>query len=80
MNKEQAIKRARELHELNKLEGEDVRGATRRWVETMDDRTQPGPIRDRLVWVIEFGGDGGATFDVYIDDATGDLLRKEGYA
>jgi hypothetical protein len=80
VNKEQAIARAKMLHQSDPMLGEDVRGVTRRWVEHTDDRSRPGPVRDRLVWVVEFGGDSGATFDVYIDDVTGDLLREEGYS
>ena len=65
--------------ELGPLE-EDVRGITRRWVEHIEDRSRPGAVRDRLVWVVEFGGDSGATFDVYVDDLTGEVIRKEGYS
>lgn len=78
--REQAIARAKELHEVDPMAGEEARAATRRWVELTEDRSRPGPLRDTLCWVVEFGGDDGATYDVYLEDATGKLMRKEGYA
>ena len=80
MNRAEAIARAKALHPLDESVGEDAHGATRRWVEVMDDPTRPGPIRDTLCWVVEFSGDDGATADVYVEDASGKLLKKEAYA
>ena len=80
MTRKEAIARAKELHEANPLLGEEPKGITRRWVELVEDRTQPGPIRDALCWVVEFCGDEGATADLYIEDATGALVRKETYS
>ena len=80
MNRKQAMARAKELHRCDPREGEEARAATRRWIEIMADPSKPGPIRDTLCWVVEFGGDSGATYDVVIADATGELLREEGYA
>ena len=80
MTRDQAIERAKQLHACEPMEGEEAREVTRRWVELMDDPTRPGPIRDTLCWVVEFGGDSGATCDVTIEDATGNLVRLEAYA
>ncbi len=80
MTRSQAMARAKELHAVDPMLGEDAREATRRWVEVSEDRTKPGPVRDMLCWVVEFGGDEGATADVYIEDASGKLLREEDYS
>lgn len=80
MTRQEAIERARELHKVDRKAGEQPTGATRRWVEIMDDPSKPGPIRDTLCWVVEFSGDDGGTADVYIEDATRKLLKKEAYA
>ena len=80
MNRSEALARAEKVHRLGRKVGEHSSGATRRWVEIMDDPSKPGPIRDTLCWVVEFSGDDGATADVYLEDATGKLLKKEAYA
>jgi hypothetical protein len=80
MNRAEAFARAKELHRPNPDLGEEPRAATRRWVEITEDPTRPGPVRDTLCWVVEFGGDEGATADVYLEDATGKLLKEELYA
>jgi hypothetical protein len=80
MKRSEVIELAKIYHEPDPKIGEEPKEATRRWVEVTDDPTQPGPVRDVLVWVVEFGGDDGATCDVYIEDAAGTLVKKDGYA
>jgi hypothetical protein len=80
VTKKEAMARARAIYKGDPLEGEEPRDATRRWIEIMADPSKPGPIRDTLCWVVEICGDSGATCDLVIADATGELLRREGYS
>ena len=57
--------------------GEETGGATKRWVEVMDDDSRPGPIRDVLCWVVECSGDYGPTCDLYIADEDGSVVKRE---
>lgn len=78
MNKDQATAIASKLHHCRS--GERPTGATKRWVEFADDPNTASPVRDLLCWVVEFTGDRGPTFDVFVLDADGTLLKKEGFA
>lgn len=77
MTRKMALARALELYEC--APGERITGTTRRWVELSEDPSVPGPVRDVLCWVVEFSGDDGPTADLYIGDATGELVKRSTY-
>lgn len=77
MTREDAIDRAKQIRKLEP--GDQIMGATRRWVEIAKDPSQPGPIRDVLCWVVELSGDYGPIADLYIADENGDLVKSESY-
>lgn len=77
MTKEEAIARAQVLHAC--APGEEPSGATKRWMEIVEDPSVPGPVRDVLCWVVEFSGDSGPSCDLAIDDATGAAVRMATY-
>lgn len=41
-----------------------------------EDREQPAPVRDTLVWIVRFGG-GLSWAELALDDRSGALLRVE---
>jgi hypothetical protein len=77
MTRDEALERARTLRPLEP--GDEIKGATRRWVEISDNPFAPGPVRDILCWVVEMSGDAGPICDLYIADATGDIVKSSSY-
>ncbi len=54
-----------------------VTAAERRFILLAgEDREQPGPVRDALVWIVRFGG-GLSWAELALDDRSGALLRVE---
>ncbi len=78
MTQQQAIERAELARSDHSVPNEwKLRQAGKRYIQLgSNKREEPSPVRDLLVWVVQFGGEL-SWIELAIEDRTGQIVRVE---
>ena len=78
MTREEATRRAEEARSAHQVPvGWAVGSVERRYIEVGAGRPEePAPVRDLLVWVVQFV-EGSSWVELAVDDRTGEVVRVE---